>query len=174
MLHKSTLTLDHFVRISDILEKEIKGIREGCEAVPTCRPLITCLVAQGGGGGRHNIRLVPTDRSVELIRNNKNVPSGTCVDSDKLLVPTNDAVKQHENQLRKGGVREGLQLYGSTSKVSNDFFLVSQGGLKGTSNGVFYRVILNENGIFHSAKATPLTGDVLQRLVYSLSFIYGT
>ena len=50
-----------------------------------CCPLITCLVAQIGT--RQNIRLVPTDRSVEVFRNNKNVPSGTCVDSNELLVP---------------------------------------------------------------------------------------
>ncbi|KAL7579995.1 hypothetical protein ACA910_004985 [Epithemia clementina (nom. ined.)] len=181
---------EHDGLFGEILDKEIKGVREGfldakgnnecssCDGIGCrcCCPLITCLVAQGGGGARHNIRLAPTDRSVEVIRNNKNVPSGTCVDSDELLVPPNIKVKEHEQELQNQGSNDGLEVFESTNEHSSDFFLVPQGGLKGTSNGVLYRVILNENRIFKkpgTENTTALTKDILERLIYSLSFIYG-
>lgn len=168
----------------DIVETEISAVRKGyVEAKPdgsdcgvcrgegcrNCCPLITLLVAQSA---HHNIRLVPNDSSVGIIKNNKNVPSGTCVSSSELLLPINAGRIANEEQLRRDP--GALELFpADTNGASDDFFLVSHGGLKGTSNGVLYRVVLNENKIFRKFNTTPLTGEMLQRLVYSLSFIYG-
>lgn len=48
----------------------------------------------------------------------------------------------------------------------DDFLLTAQGGLKGTSKPVFYRPLVNEN--------PSLNRDVLESVVYGLSFYYGT
>lgn len=170
----------------DIIDKELQAIREGfVDADPRenkctccqgrgchrCCPLITCLVAQGGGGSRQNIRVVPAEMS-------GNVPSGTCVDSDALLLPQSAETKRREGELlreRDGMVAgNGLHVFESATAHSSDFYLVPQGGIKGTSNGVLYRVILNENAIFaKDSTATPLTKPILQQLMYAMSFIYG-
>lgn len=59
-----------------------------------------------------------------------------------------------------------LSLPLSTLSLDTDFLLTAQGGLKGTSKPVFYRELLNENG--------SLTPEVLQSVVFGLSFHYGT
>lgn len=102
-----------------------------------------------------------------------NVPSGTCVDSDELLLPRSAETILRERELREGDVGDELTMF-PTAENSSDFFIVPQGGLKGTSNGVLYRVILNENAIFrNNSDSTALTNEILQQLIYSLSFIYG-
>ena len=173
---------------TEIIEKEIRGIRQGyLEAKPGqnecehcggevgchhCCPLITFLVAQGGGSTRHNIKLVPQRGSNNGGKPNPNVPSGTCVDGEQLLMPTNLEVKHHEDQMRENSA--GMDMYHATSERTSDFFLVAHGGLKGTSNGVYYRVILNENRVFRKQDSmNPLDRETLQQLIFSLSFIYG-
>lgn len=96
----------------------------------------------------HGVEIVPSNgNGVRQGRTGpENVPSGTCV-SD-VIMPFS-----------------GMKL--ETSGDSSDFFLTAQGGLKGTSKAVQYRVLLNEN------KAT-LTPEVLRSLVFGLSFAYGT
>jgi hypothetical protein len=178
-------------KILDIIDKEMKGVREGYSAAKPgenncthydkrgchhCCPLITCLVAQGGGGAKHNIRIVPADRA-----NKKNVPSGTSVDSRELLLPQNPEAQLYERALRDGidmggRDRDGIELFEIKNDSSSDFFLIPQGGIKGTWNGVYYRVIMNKNGVLRNKialTASVLTKDILQRLIYSLSFIYG-
>jgi ribosomal protein S17 len=89
---------------------------------------------------QHNIQVVPSIASRAV---NKNVPSGTCVDN--VIMP-----------FAKMGLAEDPL----------SFLLTAQGGLKGTSKPVFYRMLLNQNG--------SLTREVLESVVFGLSFQYPT
>eukprot|EP00560_Eucampia_antarctica_P000688 CAMPEP_0197840494 /NCGR_PEP_ID=MMETSP1437-20131217/45641_1 /TAXON_ID=49252 ORGANISM="Eucampia antarctica, Strain CCMP1452" /NCGR_SAMPLE_ID=MMETSP1437 /ASSEMBLY_ACC=CAM_ASM_001096 /LENGTH=214 /DNA_ID=CAMNT_0043450117 /DNA_START=692 /DNA_END=1336 /DNA_ORIENTATION=- len=57
-----------------------------------------------------------------------------------------------------------------------DFFLTPQGGLKGTSKSVHYRMLFNENSIWQpdDGPSTLLTRDKLEEMVYHMSFQYGS
>eukprot|EP00593_Proboscia_inermis_P009976 CAMPEP_0171325968 /NCGR_PEP_ID=MMETSP0816-20121228/117145_1 /TAXON_ID=420281 /ORGANISM="Proboscia inermis, Strain CCAP1064/1" /LENGTH=225 /DNA_ID=CAMNT_0011825289 /DNA_START=1396 /DNA_END=2073 /DNA_ORIENTATION=+ len=108
----------------------------------------------------HSIRIVPDEG------NNTNVPSGTCVDHTITTDPKirSDVVKADEDLAQvfeNVGMSKGF-----------DFLLTAQGGLKGTSKPVYYRVLLNEN--FSPNGGTPLSSDVLQRITYHMTFQYGT
>jgi len=53
--------------------------------------------------------------------------------------------------------------------------MTSQGGLKGTSKPIYYRVLLNENAIWKASEnCTPLTKEMLQTCTYYQSYQYGT
>lgn len=55
------------------------------------------------------------------------------------------------------------------------FFWFPEGGLKGTSKPIYYRVILNENAVWKPhADATPLSREILQLITYHMAFQYGT
>lgn len=88
---------------------------------------------------QHNVQIVPSGGN-GVGRSVKNVPSGTCV---------NDVIVAFSNV-----------------DIGNDFLLTAQGGLKGTSKPVYYRVLIKEDDV--------LTRDVLQAVVYGLSFNYGS
>eukprot|EP00527_Entomoneis_sp_CCMP2396_P000045 CAMPEP_0198152174 /NCGR_PEP_ID=MMETSP1443-20131203/58745_1 /TAXON_ID=186043 /ORGANISM="Entomoneis sp., Strain CCMP2396" /LENGTH=427 /DNA_ID=CAMNT_0043818103 /DNA_START=60 /DNA_END=1343 /DNA_ORIENTATION=- len=161
-------------------EWNCKGCKgAGCQL---CSPKITCLVAQNS---QNNIRLAPAKQedAEGLVKGRQtyetvNVPSGTCVDSKKLLLPLDASFRVADIELRKR-VTDNKELFMfTTPEVDNqDFFLVANGGLKGTSKGVHYRVIWNENYVMGDAclegKVSQLTGEKLQRLLFALSFIYG-
>jgi len=88
------------------------------------------------------------DHNIRIVEESKssrsgNVPSGTLVDS---------CITSHE------------------SDGSFDFLLTPQGGLKGTSKPMLYRVILNEN----VAGRERLTRDDIYNMTYRMAFQYGT
>ena len=65
-------------------------------------------------------------------------------------------------ELRPEDLDGELELFADSGHTS-DFFLVAHGGLKGTSNGILYRVIVNENRLLKkTSAATLLTTDLLQ------------
>lgn len=147
-----------------------------------CCPLLTCLVSQTS---QNKIRLAPADpndrsalatnkqrsnRSADLA----NVPSGTCVDAADLLLPLD--CKIHEEQIKSQILKDNddskLQLFSDQNENNQDFFLVANHGLKGTSKGVLYRVIWNENLFRGRDGSSPLTISRLQRLIFALSFLY--
>jgi len=156
-----------------VLKNECKAIRNVCyknrpsaihEACEDCPP-ITFIVCQA----QHNIRIVP--KRAEL--RHGNVFSGTCVDSkildvkDSLLTATKDVP------------REPSRCFEDPRDDGYDFLLTSQGGLKGTSKPVMYRVLLNENVVWRpqgefSSKGSPLTKEKLQLCTFHMAFQYGT
>lgn len=160
---------------TEVLAKEAKEIRKAFEELNTergsnecqssdcngngcalCTPRMTIIVCQT----QHNIRIVPDEGD------NTNVPSGTCVDHTIITDP----------KIRKDVIKDEpkLQVYENAvgSSKGYDFLLTAQGGLKGTSKPVYYRVLLNEN--FTPQVGTSLTCDVLQKITYHMSFQYGT
>jgi len=92
----------------------------------------------------HNIRIVPADEK-HSIKNN--VPSGTLVEG-------------HVTSF------EGFD-------GNFDFLLTPQGGLKGTSKPMLYRVILNENSKL-SPGQTELTNQKIYEMTYQMAFQYGS
>jgi hypothetical protein len=92
----------------------------------------------------HNMRIVPSDDREAV---NGNVPSGTLVDG---------YITSYE------GMDETF-----------DFLLVPQGGLKGTSKPMHYRVISNENAkpvVGHEGQSTPLTKEKFFEITYNMAF----
>lgn len=92
----------------------------------------------------HNMRIVPSN-ACDAVRGN--VPSGTLVDG---------YITSYE------GMDETF-----------DFLLVPQGGLKGTSKPMHYRVILNENAkpvVGHEDQCTPLTKEKFFEITYNMAF----
>jgi hypothetical protein len=108
--------------------------RNGCT---WCTPIITYIVALS----QHNVRIVPD----ELVRagrrgNVLNVPSGTCV--DHTITPyvdgENSAVEWPDHADQSSG---DIQIFEQRNSAGFDFFLTAQGGLKGTSKPIQYRVV---------------------------------
>jgi len=93
-----------------------------------CTPPITFLIAQS----QHDVRLVPVGRD-----STENVPSGTCVDDAILMSPIGTTLAPSSTP------PEGspMQLFRNADDDRFDFFLIPQGGLKGTSKAVYYRVL---------------------------------
>ena len=127
----------------DIQDMEVQAIRDAIDELDELfgngtrtSPSITFVVAQKD----HNMRIVPHRRD-DAVRGN--VPSGTLVD-------------------------DYLTAYQSSENENNafDFLLTPQGGLKGTSKPMHYRVLLNEN----ANAAKPLTKQILYNIVYAMSF----
>lgn len=104
-------------------------------------PPITYIVAQDDHGVKIALDGEEWDSST-------NVPSGTCVDDGELV----------------------KSCLASNVDTQDDFFMISQGGLKGTSKAVYYRMLLNEN----DQGERPLTKAELQKILYGMSFQYGT
>jgi len=158
-----------------VLENECAAIRKVClknqasDVLQACGdfscPPITFIVCQA----QHNIRIVPE----RPVLRHGNVFSGTCVDDeildvkDSLLVATKDVP------------REPSRCFEDPNDDGYDFLLTSQGGLKGTSKPVMYRVLLNENVILKppgkfSEGGSALTKKKLQLCTYHMAFQYGT
>ena len=64
-----------------------------------------------------------------------------------------------------------MQLFPQADHSSDDFLLTAQGGLKGTSKPMYYRVRLNENKIWGPQGGTPLTKEDIERCTYQMSFM---
>jgi len=132
-----------------------------------CTIPITFVVSQS----QHSIRIVPRD---EPGGRDKNVPSGTCVDHTIMDVKDsqNIATNQVPKQAPPGAT---IELFEDANSNGYDFLLTSQGGLKGTSKPIFYRVLLNENAVWRAGpNATSLTKEQLQIATYFQSYQYGT
>lgn len=107
----------------------------------------------------------------------KNVRSGTCVYSDghdagcftSLVSGLSKSTSSADNEPGRAS-----HVYESENDQDFSFLLTAQGGLKGTSKPVFYRVIWNENFLFPVQNGTSLTKDLLTKLTYCMSFQYGT
>jgi hypothetical protein len=120
------------------------GRQEPCRNVRVCQgngctwctPIITYIVALS----QHNIRIVPAAPTEGRRGNLLNVPSGTCV--DHTITPyvdgENFAVKWPDHVDQSGGE---IQIFEQRNSTGFDFLLTAQGGLKGTSKPIFYRVV---------------------------------
>jgi len=166
------------------MDKEIDYIREaikskthvsctcdcGCKI---CCPPITFVICQS----QNNTRVVPTTANdgKQVGRGGTNVYSGTVVD-DELVLELGTLLCISENETAR--IRELNQpnktVFNSQSNSSDDFLLTAQGGLKGTSKPVYYRVRLNENACWGPAKCTALTRENLMNLSYQMCHKYGS
>jgi eukaryotic translation initiation factor 2C len=86
----------------------------------------------------HNMRVAPANEC-DAFKNN--VPSGTLVD--------------------------GFVTSYESSEETFDFLLIPQGGLKGTSKPMHYRVLANENS---KSQEDPLTKELLYKITYEMAF----
>lgn len=175
------------VGLYDFMKEEL-GDRHTCtNACVLCTPKITFVVCINN----HNVRIVPKSdkgnkKNAWSGATEKNVWSGTTVDDPKVMPfqaegvnvqgPSSDKLPSE-----KRGVPDerhpAVNVFQNVEKY-NDFLLTAQQGLKGTSKPVFYRVVLNENLRYrpdgNPTVATALTKEKLQKLVYLMSFQYGT
>ena len=69
-----------------------------------------------------------------------------------------------KNNVPSGTIVEGMS-YGKVDGTF-DFLLTPQGGLKGTSKPMLYRVLLDEN----DSSPSPLTKDLLCEMIYQMAF----
>jgi eukaryotic translation initiation factor 2C len=132
--------------------------KEGCtnDHCVSCRPPITYIVAHKD----HNTKIVPARRETNHRGKITNVPSGTVVDSPDIM-----------------SFQNGLALSTGERSEGFDFFLTSQGGLKGTSKAMMYRVLVNDNfdrvpmGLQAMGRqCTPLTREKLYKMTYFMAF----
>jgi len=133
-----------------------------------CTPAITYVIAQND----HGIKMVPSNNSEGFqTRGAANVHSGTCLDHTITGGMQNLAVK--DETLPPAYC---FPTVARNTSVGFDFLLTAQGGLKGTSKPVYYRVLRNENLFFCGERdaRTSLTRDKLEKLTYHLSFLYTT
>lgn len=141
---------------------------KGCKF---CTPTITFISCQND----HGIKLVPKDDSQGVRgRGNRaptNVHSGTVVDHTIVEGMQNLAV-ENDDEGSVSGAGPNLPLFARIETSNYDFLLTPQGGLKGTSKPVYYRVLLNENDIYDFSGGTRLDRDSLEVLTYQLSFLY--
>jgi hypothetical protein len=137
-----------------------------------CTPRITFVVAQN----EHNIRVVPAiPRRPPDARKPENVCSGTVVDTHIMgfrngMDLSTDSSRETATPLSDGS---SLHVFSSTRQDSSDFLLTAQGGLKGTSKPVYYRTLLNENGVYGVdgyAAATPLLKGMMEKITYHMAY----
>jgi hypothetical protein len=123
-----------------------------------CTQPITYIALQSD----HSVRIVPM--STEWT----NVPSGTVVDSLVTSFQNGLHVSIPENTPRNAVT------FPTPTENGSDFLLTAQGGLKGTSKPMYYRVLLNENIKWRPrdcpSNATPLTRAQLEKLTYHMAF----
>lgn len=155
-------------------EREVEAIRNAYvewsrevspDGEPFCPP-ITFVVCNTN----HTVRIVPA--SVDRDAKDKNVPSGTCVDHTIIDV----SAKLHGMSLQNDNLPTGMRHFNQGNDVGEvcDFILTSQGGLKGTSKPIYYRVITNENAEIGVDGASPLSKEKLECATYQMSFQYST
>jgi len=133
-----------------------------------CTPLITVVVCQT----QHNIKIVPIDD-----HDGNNVPSGTIV--DKKVIDYKNSLKKATRDVSRfnPGFLEDRFPVENVIDDGFDFFMTSQGGLKGTSKPIYYRIILNENAVWLPQPppvSSPLTRETLELITYHMAFQYGT
>lgn len=112
----------------------------GCEGkgCTWCTPKITYIVALS----QHSLRMAPAERTVGKRRETPlNVPSGTCV--DHTITPYMD--RQDQDRVTEWPQSftpsAEFQVFEQRNSSNFDFLLTAQGGLKGTSKPIFYRVV---------------------------------
>ena len=158
LIYRDGVSEGSFERVRRI---EVGAIRAACQDLdPSSYPMITFVVCMT----KHKVRVVP---HIRREGRDKNVSSGTCVDNT--IMDANNVLKRSEMkdlppELRRFDVPDG----------GYDFLLTAQGGLKGTSKPIYYRVILNENAEYGVRNATPLTKEKLELATYHMSFQYST
>jgi len=151
-----------------VLKFEVEAIRTACREINNSEagidwscPQITFVVCMT----KHRVRVVPHEKRGGK---DKNVPSGTCVDNT--IMDANNILKRSPTTT---DLPPGCQRF-NVPDGGCDFLLTAQGGLKGTSKPIYYRVILNENAELGKRNATPLTKEKLELATYHMSFQYST
>lgn len=137
--------------------------KSGC--VFCCPPitLVACMT-------RTNVKIVPADRREG---NKNNVWSGTCVDAT--LTDKVDALTLDNCPIDGKDTNMEPRLYSEPGSGGYDFLLTAQGGLKGTSKPVHYRIIWNENAVHHQEQGgSSLTKEKLEFATYEMSYQYST
>lgn len=100
-----------------------------------CTPKITYIVALS----QHNLRMAPAERAVGKGDKLLNVPSGTCV--DHTITPYLDGQDGVTPWPASFTPSPEFQIFEQRKTGNFDFLLTAQGGLKGTSKPIFYRVV---------------------------------
>jgi len=159
LVYRDGVSEGSFARVRSL---EIETIRNAFNELSGSIPLITFAVCMT----QHRVRVVPAEQRGGKDRN---VPSGTCVDNT--IMDINNRIKPDDDPKFK---TEGLQKFNVSADEGYDFLLTAQGGLKGTSKPIYYRVILNENAEYGRPNTTPLTKDRLELATYQMSFQYST
>lgn len=120
---------------------------------------------------RTNVKIVPSNPH-EGVKNN--VHSGTCVDS--VVTDRMTDLQLHGNKSEDSSTMEDHYIYSEPGGAGYDFLLTAHGGLKGTSKPVHYRIILNENAVWHPkhSNGTALTKVDLEQMTYEMCFQYQT
>eukprot|EP00559_Dactyliosolen_fragilissimus_P005779 CAMPEP_0184858258 /NCGR_PEP_ID=MMETSP0580-20130426/3389_1 /TAXON_ID=1118495 /ORGANISM="Dactyliosolen fragilissimus" /LENGTH=1354 /DNA_ID=CAMNT_0027354333 /DNA_START=16 /DNA_END=4080 /DNA_ORIENTATION=+ len=141
-----------------------KECNSGCAF---CCPPITYVVCMT----QHTVRLVPSSAQ-DGFKNN--VFSGTCLDHTIMDFKNKLALNEEEKVATDDS--QHLKLFSERDSDGYDFLLTAQGGLKGTSKPIFYRVILNENVVWapKDCGGSPLTKAKLEELTYHMSYQYST
>lgn len=157
---------------------EIQSIRTACrelQGCPSCEactsgcafccPQITFVVCMT----QHRVRVVPATPNDNP--RDKNVPSGTCVDNT--IMDANNSIPKSTPE---SNPPKRLRRFDEPAGDCNgcDFLLTAQGGLKGTSKPIYYRVLLNENAEIGCQGATALNKKKLELATYHMSFQYST
>lgn len=136
--------------------------KNGC--VFCCPPitLVACMT-------RSNVKIVPADPREG---NKNNVWSGTCV--DKTLMDQIERLGLDDCPVDGKRMDMEPRLYSEPGSGGYDFLLTAQGGLKGTSKPVHYRIIWNENAVHQKGNGSCLTKEKLEIATYEMSFQYST
>jgi len=175
LMYRDGVSEGSFDRVRKI---EIQSIRTACRELQGCSsceacisgcafccPQITFVVCMT----QHRVRVVPAAPNSNP--RDKNVPSGTCVDNTIMDANNNIPKSTPESNLPKR-----LRKFDEPAGDCNgcDFLLTAQGGLKGTSKPIYYRVLLNENAEIGCEGATALNKKKLELATYHMSFQYST
>jgi hypothetical protein len=144
----------------------LKNCKFGC--VFCCPPVtfVACMT-------RNSVKIVPSNANEGVGTKQKNVHSGTCVDSEIIDSVDNLSLEQVD------GNEAPAQLYSEPGGRGYDFLLIAHGSGKGTSKPVHYRMILNENAAHVPAHVrgvggSNLTKEKLELATYAMSFQYST
>lgn len=114
----------------------------------------------------NNLKMAPKDGG-----GGENVWSGTVLDK---VITDFQTLEVTPTKDREGRPSDCELIYSEPEGKGYDFVLVAHGGRMGTSKTVHYRIILNENAIWSTHNATPLTKSKLELLTYHMSFQYST
>ncbi|KAL7521041.1 hypothetical protein ACHAWX_005735 [Stephanocyclus meneghinianus] len=141
----------------------------GCKL---CCPPITFVICQS----QHNVRIVPAQDSdgYQVGRGGVNVHSGTMID-DNTIMELGTLLKITDDDT--ASVRElnsPRKVYFGPPSPSYDFLLTAQGGLKGTSKPIYYRVRLNENAVWGPRGCTALTKENIANCTHQMCYKYGS
>lgn len=100
--------------------------------------------------------------------------SGTVVDHESIMALGTLRIPSNEDADSMRELNDPDKSYFGASACSYDFLLTAQGGLKGTSKPIYYRVRLNENACWGPSGLTPLTRENLIYATYQMCYEYGS